>query len=189
MFTTLSPRAMRTVLVFLCLPLGAACQPASPPAGAATPVYNQTTGRLEQLIADRDADGRPDARAFMDGVSVTRVELDRNNDGAADRWEFYTTPEGAPRAGAPQPVITRAEEANGPDARITRRERYENGQLAATEEDTDFDGRVDKWETYVEGQLRYVDLDLEGTGVANRRLTYAPGGVVTSGPLPEKVQP
>jgi hypothetical protein len=38
----------------------------------------------------------------------------------------------------------------------------------------------------VEGQLRYVDLDLEGTGVASQRLTYAPGGVVTSGPVPEK---
>jgi hypothetical protein len=187
MFTTSWSRAsVRIAMTSVGLALAAGCRPASPPAGGATPVYNQTTGRLEQLVADRDGDGTPDSRAFMDGVAVTRVELDRNNDGAADRWEYYATPDGAPRAGAPPPVITRAEEANGPDSRVTRRERYEDGRLAATEEDSDLDGRVDKWETYVEGELRYVDLDLDGTGVASQRLTYAPGGTVTSGPVPAK---
>jgi hypothetical protein len=161
------------------------CGHPPPPAGGATPVYSKTTGRLEQLVSDRNGDGRPDARAFMDGATLHRIELDRNADGKPDRWEYYAPAAGtaasATTGGAP--AIVKAEEANGTDERVTRRETYEDGQLVRVEEDVDSDGRMDKWETYVDGRLRYVDLDLEGSGAAGQRLTYAANGSVTSAPI------
>jgi hypothetical protein len=154
-----------------------ACGGADPPAepvAAATPVYNQTTGRLEQLISDRDGDGTPDTWAFMDGTRLLRIEIDRDGDGAADRWEFY---EAAPGTAAGT-AIARAEEAGGAGAPVTRREFYTRGVLDRVEEDTDLDGRVDKWEAYADGRLTQVDLDLSGAGRPTRRMVYAADGSV-----------
>jgi hypothetical protein len=166
--------------------LASACaQPAT--IATTTPVYSKSTGKLEQLVADRDADGKPDARAFMDGATLKRIEIDRNHDGRPDRWETYASPApGTAGPGAPA-QITLAEEANGSDSRVTRRENYQNGEIEHVQEDTDLDGRMDKWETYRDRRLAYVDLDIEGTGSANRRLTYAADGSVTSAPVPKEV--
>src|SRR5207249_251556 len=127
------------------------------------------TGRLEQLTADRDEDGKIDTRAFMDGVHLKYIELDRNNDGRPDRWEYYaaSTPTAASGAGAgvafdKHTMLERADEANGPDKTITRREFYDHGVLQRVDEDTDFDGQLDKWEQYENGALVRMDLDLTG---------------------------
>jgi len=162
--------------------IGGGCGQGSVPKRTATPVYNKTTGKLEELVADENADGKADARAFMDGAVLKRIEIDRDHDGRPDRWEEYAALE---RNAVPgEPKIVRAEEANGPDGRITRHEYYKDGELERVEEDTDLDGRVDKWETYRDRRLLYVDMDLEGTGVPTRRLTYDATGDVTSGPPP-----
>jgi hypothetical protein len=160
------------------LVFAAACRPDPPPSSATTAVYSRSTGRLEQLVVDRDGDGRSEARAFMDGTALLRIELDRNADGQPDRWEYY---EPAPPSTGPAnegPVIARVEETNGRSATVTRHEFYEAGTLARVEDDTDLDGRFDKWETYVEGVLTRVDLDLTGRGQADRRLIYDPSGNV-----------
>jgi hypothetical protein len=158
--------------------MGACARTAPPPAaaaGAATPVYDSTTGRLEALVSDRNGDGKPDARAVMDGTTLERIELDRDADGKTDRWEYY-----APGAAGRPPVIVRAEQAGGPDGRVTRREFYKNGVIDHVEEDTDNDGRVDKWEQYADGALSRVDLDLQGKGYPDRRLVYDASGSVTA---------
>ena len=148
--------------------------------GQATPVYNKTTGALEQLVSDRDGDGKVDTRAFMEGVRLKHIEIDRNGDGAPDRWEFYTTTPGSGAAGQPalNTVLSHIEEAGAYDTRITRREFYQAGTLQRVEEDTDLDGRVDKWEIYVGGELARIDLDLVGKGYATQRLIYGRGGDV-----------
>jgi hypothetical protein len=147
------------------------------------PVYSKETGRLEQLTADRDHDGKIDTRAYMDGSHLKFIELDRNNDGVPDRWEYYTP--GAAAAGSQAGVgsafdkgtqIERAEEANGPDGKVTRREYYTGGKIVRVEEDSDFDGRVDKWEQYLNGALVRMELDLQGRGKPDRRLVYAADG-------------
>lgn len=147
----------------------------------ATPIYSQKDGTLEQLVTDTNGDGKVDTRAFMKGLTLLRIEIDRNHDDAPDRWEYYDqAPEGVTVANSPdgRAMITRAEEANGADATITRREFYERGVIARVEEDTDADGRVDKWETYEGGDLSRVDLDLGRKGFPDRRLTYGEGGEV-----------
>lgn len=165
--------------ILLLAPLGwlAACsRPAVQPAGAPTPVYNKTTGQLEQLVSDRNGDGKPDTWAFMTGTRITKIELDRNADGRPDRWEYYSAP---PADGSPT-IIERADEANGEDGRtITRHERYARGVLQRVDDDTDGDGRPDKWETYEGGRLARVDLDLTGRGTPTRRLVYSADGSMT----------
>lgn len=139
-----------------------------------SPVYSQETGRLSELVSDRDGDGTVETRAFMDGTRVVRVEIDRNRDGRPDRLEFYAAGAGAPGGS----VIERAEETDFSTGRVIRRETYDTGAISRVEEDTDADGRVDKWEFYERGVLSRVELDLTGQGTANQRLIYGRGGTV-----------
>jgi hypothetical protein len=143
-----------------------------------TAVYNKSNGRLEQIVSDHDGDGKPDTRAYMEGTHIVRVEIDRDNDGKTDRWEFYTpAPADAPK-GTPPSIIERADEASGPNQKITRREFYVKGVLERTEEDTDCDGRMDKWEYYENDVLTRVEFDLSGHGYPDRRLVYGKDGNV-----------
>jgi hypothetical protein len=162
----------------LILALGAsACGAGAPPAAAdrsPVPVYSKQTGRLEQLVSDRDGDGRAETRAFMDGTRLLRIEIDRDGDGRPERTEFYAAGTG-PAEGA---VIERAEQSDGLADGISRREFYEAGRISRVEEDTDGDGRMDKWEGYAAGVLSKVELDLGGRGVPDQRLIYGEGGAI-----------
>src|SRR6266550_3009009 len=46
-------------------------------------------GRLKQLFYDRNKNGRVDTVAFMDGARFVRIEIDSDEDGLVDRWEYY----------------------------------------------------------------------------------------------------
>ena len=150
-------------------------------ANGIAPVYNQQTGRLEQLISDRDGDGKQETRAYMDGGIIKYIEIDRNADGAPDRWEYYGSTTAANAGSADTRrlnLIDHAEEANGTDAHITRREFYGNGVIRRVVDDTDTNGHADKWEFYEDGVLVRVDLDLVGKGYPSQRLVYGPQGDV-----------
>ena len=75
------------------LAAGSPCAKATP--GGATPVYNKQTGRLEQLLSDKNGDGKIDTRAHMDGVRLKMIEIDLNGDERPDRWEYYVPANGA----------------------------------------------------------------------------------------------
>lgn len=160
---------------------GAGCgTSASQPAGdtRTTPVYNKETGKLETIISDHDGDGKPDTWAHMDGAVVKSIEIDRDGDGRPDRWEYYMPASAIGGRGGPATLIDHADEANGPDRKITRREFYLKGALQRTEEDTDHDGRIDKWEYYEGNVITRVEFDLAGHGYPDRRLVYGPDGSV-----------
>ena len=154
--------------------LGSACGQPSPPVPGhrVAPSYNASTGRLEKVTYDRNHDGQPDAWAFMDGTRIMRAELDEDFDGRLDRWEYYA--EGS--TSMTTAVLARVEQATRRDGKVSRRETYVNGQLAAAEEDTDADGRADKWETWEAGTLTSMALDSAGRGVPDRRLVYPADG-------------
>jgi len=64
---------LRTTSALLAAGILAGCSaPAPPPAGAPTAVYNKVTGQLEQLISDRNGDGKPDTWAFMSGTRIMK---------------------------------------------------------------------------------------------------------------------
>src|SRR5689334_8517191 len=133
---------------------------------ALEPVYNKKTGRLEQLKYDSDGDGKFDTFSYMDGSTILRIEIDRDEDGKIDRWEYY-----GPGKVLERVALSRAQngvadtwqyfDATGsirrvemgeqirPDkVRLERIEYYDKGAMVRAEEDTDHDGRIDKWETY-----------------------------------------
>lgn len=172
--------SIRAIVIATCLAVSAtSCSsPADPTVNATKvePVYSQQTGRLEQLVSDRNGDGTIDTRAFMSGTLLQRIEIDRNGDTRPDRWEHYQ--KAAAVRATSNVEIDRAEEANGPDDRITRREFYEGGVVVRVEEDTDADGRMDKWEHFERGQLARIELDLKGAGFADRRMVYRRDGSV-----------
>src|SRR5262245_6575792 len=177
--TKISSWCVRPSVILAALVLVTACQRRPHSSAQVTPVYNQQTGRLEQLIADRQGDGKVDMRAYMSGTHLTLIEIDRNRDGHADRWEYYGQ---APESEAKtlRVLLIRAEEANGADSRVTRREFYIKGILDHVEEDTDADGRTDKWEQYENGALVRIDLDLSGRGFADHRMIYRADGSIES---------
>jgi hypothetical protein len=150
-------------------------------------------GRLQQLSYDRNKDGHIDTVAFMDGTRFVRIEIDGNEDGSVDRWEYYGADQKLQKLGLsraddgrpdtwsfqdPKGQVSRIELSMRGDGKVDRTESYENGALVRAEEDSDGDGRLDRWESYAGGLLRTVAFDTAGTGKPDRRLLYSADGVV-----------
>jgi hypothetical protein len=121
------------------------------------------TGRLRRLTVDVTGNGRHDVVSVMDGSRVRHIELDANEDGRVDRWDFYrddrtlgkvgfsTRHDGVMDAQAfyhADGTIERIEVSTSGDGSFNRVEFYAAGVLVRSEEDTNGDGRPDKWETY-----------------------------------------
>ena len=66
----------------------AACVPATA-TKRAQPSYDDFTGRLVQLSADQNGDGRADQWTYLDGNRPLRGEADANADSRIDRWEYF----------------------------------------------------------------------------------------------------
>jgi hypothetical protein len=129
---------------------------------AAIQATYDSTGYLRILIFDSNGNGKPDTWSHMEGSRIARIEIDANEDGAIDRWEYYDSNQRLEKVGT----------ARGRDGKVARSEFYEGGVLARAEEDTDGNGIVDKWETYANGVMASVAFDTEGAGHPNRRIQY-----------------
>src|SRR5688572_24142929 len=125
--------------------------------------YDERTGKLSQLAVDSSHDGKPNLTSYMDGTQFVRIEIDANEDGKIDRWEYYGVDQKLQRVGfsrandgiadawafqARDGSVQRIEVSTKRDGKTNRTEFYENGAMTRAEEDTDADGRVDKWERY-----------------------------------------
>jgi hypothetical protein len=173
--------------VAICL---AACSQSSDRADV-RPTYDVKTGKLVQLTYDANSNGKPDAVSYMDGSEILRVELDKDEDGVVDRWEYYGTDQKLAKVGISRAnngkvdawifegadgSVSRIEISTRQDGKISRTEFYEMATLTRIEEDTDANGVVDKWEMYRNGVLSSAAFDPDGVGRPTRRLTYQPGG-------------
>lgn len=185
------------------LVLATACSPA-PVADEPRVDYDARTGRLRRLEFDATGNGRNDAVSLMEGTRILRVELDADENGAVERWDFYNEDRTLHSVGfsgrndgimdsrafyddAGAPV--RIEISTRRDGRFDRTEFYEGGRLVRSEEDADGNGLPDKWETYrpnpaaAPGEPAYattsVAFDDTGTGRPGRRLFYGADGRVT----------
>ena len=182
--------------------LGAGCNLAEVPArGTPTFTYDRATGHLKEVAFDATQNGRNDSVAFMDGTQVERIEIDEDEDGTVDRWEFYDANRRLQRAAfsrqhngvldatafyAADGEVQRVEISTAGDGRFNRIEFFQSGSLARVEEDTNGDGRVDKWEAYAtgpggdSGEPRIVAASFDDAfrGTPTRRFVYRPDGGV-----------
>jgi hypothetical protein len=164
----------------------------SPDAAGVKATYSKTTGKLELITYDTNKDGKVDAWSHMDGTRLVSMDIDRDFDGVADRWEYYGAGGALEKVGysrandgkadawayqGPDGQVARVEVSTRRDGIVSRTEFFEAGKLARVEEDSDGDGKLDKWETYREGALLGAELDTNRDGRPDRRLTYGPDGV------------
>ena len=153
----------------------------------AAAIYNKDTGKLSQLTVSAQKDGNPNITSYMDGDKFLRIEIDRDEDGKVDRWEYYgpdqklekvgfsRSNDGVPDAWAFEDAsgtISRLEISTRGDGRPNRTEFYERNTVVRAEEDTNGDGLADKWETYANGELATVSFDLKKSGKPTATVDY-----------------
>jgi hypothetical protein len=167
------------------------CQRQAEPSKRIQPVYDKTTGKLQLLKYDSNGNGVIDTWSYMDGARVVRIEIDQDEDGKIDRWEYYGPDQKLEKVGFSRSndgkedawsyagadgTIARVEISTKRDGKVTRIEHYQQNKLITAEEDTDGDGRMDKWETYDGDHLSSIAFDLLHRGTPDRRLIYGPNG-------------
>jgi hypothetical protein len=166
---------------------GACVEPVAGPRRT-VPIYEMASGRLIQLNADQNGDGRLDQWTYLDGNRPLRGEGDGDGDGRIDRWEYFDGNAQLTRVGsssrndgiedtwtyvAPAAGERRVELSLTRDRHVTRREFYREATLERVEEDTNGDGRLDKWERYANGVLREAAFDTSLTASrADKRLLF-----------------
>ena len=144
-------------------------------------------GRLERIEYDKNGDGHPDHIAhYQGGRTPKMIEIDEDNNGLMDRWEYYDDLSvlvklGDARRGRGPDRWTylgsdgkarRIEYDDDGDGQFERAELFENGRLVAVELDTSRDGKPHRWQRWQNGKLRGEDLDTDGDGKPDRRLAY-----------------
>lgn len=159
------------------------------------PTYDVATRQLMRLDVDTDKNGIVDQRTYLRGGTPLRSEMDADEDGRIDRWE-YVTPSGdlisvgtSSRGDgvedrwtfvAEEAGLRRVDIATGRTRHVDRREFFRETELVRAEEDSNEDGRPDKWEHYVDGRLRQVAFDTSrAAGRPDRRFSYDARGVLS----------
>lgn len=180
----------RPILILVITLLQAACT-APPQRARIEPVYDNQTGKLQLLKYDADGNGVFDTFSYMDGSRVVRIEIDRNEDGRIERWEYYGPDQKLQKVGfsraqdgkedawshyAEDGTVDRIDVSTARDGSVTRVEHFEHGALVRAEEDSDHDGRIDKWETYEGDRLASVAFDSRHRGAPDRRFVYGIDG-------------
>ena len=149
--------------------------------------YDKQSGKLLSLVVDGERDGKPDIFSYMDGSRFVRIEIDKDEDGNIDRWEYYGSDQKLEKVGlsrlndgtvdawiyrSADGSTDRMEIATRRDGKPDRFEFYEKGVLVRAEQDTNGDTRIDKWETYKEGALATVSFDTKGSGSPDVTIDY-----------------
>ena len=177
---------IRTLLIVVSCGIAACNTPADP--RRAVPSYDAFTGRLVQLSADQDGDGRVEQWTYLNGNLPLRGEADTDGDGRVDRWEYFDANARLQRVGTSsrndgvedtwtyvQAVDgeSRVDRSRDRDRHIDRREFFRGDVMTRAEEDSNGDGRLDRWDRYDGGVLREAAFDIGLlTGRPDRRIVY-----------------
>ena len=129
---TLTCLALLACGVIAAASLLACGKPVTPATANVRPTYDPTTGRLTKLSADANGNGVPDTWGYMDGPVVVRVEVDEDEDGRIDRWEYHHPPVSPDRA-RPDQTLERIERSTRRDGRVSRWEYFANGVMTRAE--------------------------------------------------------
>jgi hypothetical protein len=177
----------RATLTLACL-VAASCRGPSPAdRERIKATYDKQSGKLSQLTVDAKKDGKPNIYSYMNGSKFVRIDIDKDEDGKIDRWEYYGPDQKLEKVGlsrandgrvdswayqAADGSVSKVEASTRRDGKPNRTEFYEKSVLVRAEEDTDNDGRVDKWETYSSGALATVGFDTKKAGTPDRVIDY-----------------
>jgi hypothetical protein len=179
------PKPTAPILTALSL-LTAACN-STPPNQSVSAAYDPASGELRRLTINSTKDGKPNVLSYMEGSKILRIEIDDNEDGKTDRWEYYGPDQKLERVGlsrsddgkedswafhAADGSIERLEISTRRDGTHNRTEFYTKGALTRAEEDTNSDGRIDKWEEYEAGELVSASFDTTGSGKPTTSVNY-----------------
>lgn len=165
------------------------CSPTAVTGRRAVPSYDDFTGRLVQLSADQNGDGRLDQWTYLDGNRPLRGEADTDGDGRVDRWEYFDRDASLVAIGTSslgdgiedtwsetRPSATGELLVSRSRRRDRQRDRHEylrDTALVRVEEDTNADGFIDRWDRYEGTVLREAAFDTTLAGrTADRRLLY-----------------
>ncbi len=155
----------------------------------AVPSYDPLSGRLVQLAADQNGDGRLDQWTYVDGNRALRGESDTDADGKIDRWEYFDAEAvlvligTSSRGDGIEDTWTRPQSTTDGEQHVSisrlrdrhadRQEYSKGGVVVRAEEDTNADGRIDKWERFDAAGLREAAFDTSFvTGRPDRRVVY-----------------
>lgn len=199
---TISRRAGWQVAILL-IALGLGCRRELSDAEGVKATYDPKTGRLTELIYDANHNGKPDSVARMDGTRILRIEVDTDESGVPDRWDYYDAERRLTKMGWSRRHdgvedawtyrdtngnVSRIEISTRRNGRSDRVEFYEQGAMVGVEEDQDGDGRIDKWETYAiepgtkpeDGRYAVTSMawDSRHRGIPEKRFVYGAGGKV-----------
>ncbi len=130
----------------------------------------QPDGKMERLIFDRDGDGRADV-VVMYGANAkpTVGQIDSNQDGVVDRWEYFDTAGDLSRIGRSRRTPGTPDAWNAID---------KAGTPTRSEFDEDGDGEVDRTEYLAKGKVFLEELDTDHDGKPDRRQFFSDTGAV-----------
>ena len=149
--------------------------------------YDEASGELRRITINELSDGKPNVKSEMQGAKFVRIEIDSNEDGKTDRWEYYGHDERLTRVGISRAndgiedawvfqgtdgSVARVEISTRRDGKVNRTEFYEKGLLTKAEEDANGDGRLDKWEQYEGGALISASFDTANSGHPTTTVDY-----------------
>ena len=188
---------LRIVLVLVAIVTTACSRPAT------EAEYDPKTGRLQKLVFDSSKNGRNDTTSYMDGTRIVRVELDLDENGQVERWDFYGSDRRLENVGlasrndgvmdslayyTADGALARIEISSRRDGFFDRTEFYEHGTLVRSQDDANRDGRPDKWDTYQARQdaprgepafaITATAFDDSGRGRPERRFVYGERGAI-----------
>jgi len=192
--------AIDGLLVAVCFVVGCSKAPAGDRPKAE---YDKSTGHLSRIEFDANKNGKNDTVSYMDGTRIIRIELDLDENGKVERWDFYRPDGKLDKVGLASRndgvmdsqafytaagELQRIEISTKRDGRFDRTEFYDHNVLVRGQDDTNGDGKPDKWDEYTPrpnhaaGEPAYAitatSFDDSGSGRPERRFVYGPKGTI-----------
>jgi hypothetical protein len=128
-------------------------------------------GHLERVVYDSDGDHRAEVVTVFGPSGVPlRAQVDTDNDGIVDRWEYYAPDGRISKVGTARRVPGRPDLWTYPDG---------FGGISRKEYDDDGDGRPERAEDLLDGAVVAEEFDTDGDGRWDRRLVRGKNGSIT----------
>jgi len=127
-------------------------------------------GHLDRVAYDGNGDHRAEVVTFFaPGGAPLRAQIDTDNDGIVDRWEFYGPDGRVAKVGTSRRIPGKPDLWSYPDG---------FGGVARREYDDDGDGKPDRAEVLLGDQVVAEEFATKGDGHWNRRIIRAKDGSI-----------